>query len=86
MNFRRGLVVLIRTPFQDLTVQTQVSVKAGQLHFYDRHRAAGDTHYQALRALSNRWVGILHGCLRHRTAYHQQTAWGQATTEQSAAA
>ena len=31
---------------------------------YDRHRAAGATHHQALRTLANRLVGILHGCLR----------------------
>jgi hypothetical protein len=35
--------------------------------FYDQHRAAGETHHQALRALGNRLVGILHGCLRHHT-------------------
>ncbi|MGH7511053.1 MAG: IS110 family transposase [Acidimicrobiia bacterium] len=43
--------------------------------FYDQHRAKGDTHYQALRALANRLVGILHGCLRHRTPYNEDTAW-----------
>ena len=32
--------------------------------YYDQRRAGGDTHHQALRALGNRWVGILpHGCL-----------------------
>jgi Transposase IS116/IS110/IS902 family len=43
--------------------------------FYDQHRTAGDTHHQALRALRNRLVGILHGCLRHHTAYSEDTAW-----------
>ena len=33
---------------------------------YDQHRSAGDLHHQALRALGNRLVGILHGCLRHQ--------------------
>ena len=42
---------------------------------YDRHRARGATHQQALRALANRWVGILHGCLRHRICYEELTAW-----------
>ena len=37
----------------------------GARALYDQHRAAGDTHHQALRALGNRLVGILHGCLRH---------------------
>jgi hypothetical protein len=25
--------------------------------------------------LGNRLVGILHGCLTHRVAYHEQIAW-----------
>ena len=48
----------------------------GAKAFYDQHRAAGDTHSRALRALSNRLVGILHGCLRHHTTYDEHTAWG----------
>lgn len=47
----------------------------GARTFYDQHRTAGDTHHQALRALANRLVGILHGCLRHRTPYNEDTAW-----------
>ncbi|MGP4059031.1 IS110 family transposase [Mycobacterium sp. 4D054] len=47
----------------------------GARTFYDQHRAAGDTHHQALRALGNRLVGILHGCLRHHTAYDEHKAW-----------
>jgi Transposase IS116/IS110/IS902 family len=43
--------------------------------YYDRLRAAGTTHQQALRALANRLVGILHGCLRHRTTYNELQAW-----------
>jgi transposase len=43
--------------------------------FYDQHRAAGDLHHQALRALGNRLVGILHGCLHHHTAYDEHQAW-----------
>lgn len=43
--------------------------------FYDQRRAAGDTHHRALRALGNRWVGILHGCLHHHTNYDADTAW-----------
>jgi hypothetical protein len=42
---------------------------------YDRHRARGATHHRALRALANRLVGILHGCLRHHTRYDEATAW-----------
>jgi transposase len=43
--------------------------------FYDQHRAAGELHHQALRALANRLVGNLHGCLKHRTTYNEHTAW-----------
>lgn len=52
----------------------------GARGFYDQHRAAGDLHHQALRALGNRLVGILHGCLRHRTRYNEQTAWAHRQT------
>ncbi len=47
----------------------------GARAFYDQHRDAGDTHSRALRALSNRLVGILHGCLSHHTTYDEHTAW-----------
>ena len=47
----------------------------GARAYYDHHRAAGDLHHQALRALGNRLVGILHGCLRHRTHYDEHKAW-----------
>ena len=43
--------------------------------FYDEHRAVGDLHHQALRALANRLVSILHGCLEHRALYNETTAW-----------
>ncbi len=47
----------------------------GARAFYDRQRAAGKTHHQALRSLGNRWAGILHGCLVHRTPYDEDVAW-----------
>ena len=43
--------------------------------FYDEHRTRGDTHNRALRALANRLVGILHGCLRSHTLYDEHLAW-----------
>jgi transposase len=48
----------------------------GARAYYDQHRAKGATHHQALRALANRLVGILHGCLRHQQPYDEQRAWG----------
>jgi hypothetical protein len=47
----------------------------GARAFYDQRRAAGDTHHRALRALPNRLIGILHGCLRHATPYNEHLAW-----------
>ena len=54
----------------------------GARAFYDHRRAAGDTHHQALRALGNRLVGILHGCLGHHTLYDEDTAWAHRTSQQ----
>jgi choline dehydrogenase-like flavoprotein len=47
----------------------------GARAYYDEHRARGAGHNQALRAVSNRLVGILHGCLRHDLPYDELTAW-----------
>src|ERR1700694_3074918 len=56
-----------------------LSNSPGARAFYDQHRAADDTHHQALRALGNRLVGILHGCLRHKAIYDEHTAWAHRT-------
>jgi hypothetical protein len=53
-----------------------ITSSPGARAFYDARRTAGDTHHRALRALANRLVGILHGCLRHGTLYDEHTAWG----------
>ena len=58
----------------------------GARAFYDQRKAAGDLHHQALRALANRLVGILHGCLKHRTPYDEHTAWAHRTMLDRAAA
>jgi len=52
-----------------------LSASTGCRAFYDQRRATGDLHHQALRTLGNRLVGILHGCLRNHTHYHEHTAW-----------
>jgi transposase len=54
---------------------TALTASPGARAYYDRQRARGATHHQALRALANRLVGILHGCLRHHTRYDETTAW-----------
>jgi hypothetical protein len=48
----------------------------GARAFYDQQRANGHGHNDALRRLANRLVGILHGCLKTRTLYDENTAWG----------
>lgn len=57
-----------------------LSTSPGARTFYDQHRDAKQTHHQALRALGNRLVGILHGCLRHQQHYSEHTAWAHRTT------
>ncbi len=52
-----------------------LTASPGARAYYDARRAGGSTHHAALRALANRLVGLLHGCLRHRTAYRENTAW-----------
>jgi len=57
-----------------------LSASPGARAFYDAHRAARgpndkDAHSKALRALANRLVGILHGCLRHHSPYDEAKAW-----------
>ena len=52
-----------------------MNTSPGARLLYDQRRTAGDTHHQALRALGNRLVGILHGCLRHHTPYNEDKAW-----------
>jgi transposase len=63
-----------------------LSLSPGARAFYDQRRAAGDLHHQALRALGNRLVGILHGCLRHHTHYDEHTAWAHRNQDQQIAA
>lgn len=53
-----------------------LTASPGARVYYDQRRTAGDTHHRALRALANRLVGILHGCLTHHTPYDEHTAWG----------
>jgi transposase len=42
---------------------------------YDHRRIQGDGHHQALRAVGNRLVAFLHGCLKTGTLYDETTAW-----------
>ena len=52
-----------------------LTTSVGARAYYDLRVGLGDSHHKALRALSNRLVGILHGCLRTHTIYDENTAW-----------
>jgi transposase len=47
----------------------------GARAYYGKQRDRGVEYNAALRQLSNRLVGILHGCLKTGTAYDEKTAW-----------
>ena len=57
-----------------------ISASPGARALYDAERDRGTEHNPALRKLANRLVGILHGCLKTRTAYDEATAWPQQET------
>jgi transposase len=52
-----------------------LTASPGARAYYDELRARGQGHHAALRQLSNRLVGILHGRLKTGTLYNEQTAW-----------
>jgi hypothetical protein len=58
-----------------------LTASPGARAYYDQLRARGTGHHAALRQLSNRLVGILHGCLKTHTPYDEHTAWPHHHTE-----
>jgi transposase len=62
-----------------------LTASPGARAFYDQQRANGHGHNDALRRVANRLVGILHGCLKTRTLYDEDTAWGHRQQTQQAA-
>ena len=52
-----------------------LTASPGARAYYDTIRGRGVSHHAALRQLGNRLVGILHGCLKARTLYDEDTAW-----------
>jgi hypothetical protein len=52
-----------------------LTASPGARAYYDTLRARGTGHHAALRQLSNRLVGILHGCLKTGRPYDEDIAW-----------
>jgi transposase len=52
----------------------------GAKTYYQQLRARKIGHEAALRQLANRFVGILHGCLKTHTTYDEHTAWAHHST------
>ncbi len=65
--------------------QSALITSPGARAYYDEQRGRGLDHDAALRALSNRLVGILHGCLKTRALYDEATAWSHRVTLSSVA-
>jgi transposase len=64
-----------------LWANSALSASPGARRYYDQLRARGKTNNEALRALANRLVGILHGCLRRRCLYDESVAWPPSLVE-----
>jgi hypothetical protein len=58
-----------------------LNASPGARAYYDDIRGRGVGHHAALRQLANRLVGILHGCLKTRTLYREDTAWPDLTAQ-----
>jgi len=61
-----------------------LTVSPGARAYYDDHDPGPHTSKVARRKLANRLVGILHGCLAHRTLYGEERAWHRAAAELAA--
>jgi hypothetical protein len=60
--------------------QSALRASPGARAYYDEQRERGLDHDASLRALSNRLVGVLHGCLKTGTLYDEATAWSHRGT------
>jgi len=63
-----------------------LNTSPGARAYYDERKARGHTHNQASRALANRLVGVLHGCLTHQQLYDEMIAWPTTPQPESNAA
>ncbi|MBE1610085.1 IS110 family transposase [Actinopolymorpha pittospori] len=63
-----------------------MTASPGARALYDELRARGTDHFAACRHVANRLVGILHGCLKTRTLYNEETAWAHRSAKPEEAA
>jgi len=58
-----------------------LTTSPGARAYYDDHDPGPRTSKVARRKLANKLVGILHGCLAHRTVYDESIAWQRPAVE-----
>jgi transposase len=58
-----------------------LTASPGARAYFDAHNPGPHTAKVARRKLANKLVGILHGCLTHRTRYDELQAWPQGVAE-----
>ena len=63
---------------------TALRATPGARAYYDDHDPGPRTGKTARRKLANKLVGILHGCLAHRTLYDEELAWHRRVEELAA--
>ncbi len=63
-----------------------LNTSSGARAYYDERRARGQSHNQASRALANKLVGILDGCLSNGQLYDEQRAWPNRSPDSEAPA
>jgi transposase len=61
-----------------------ITKSPGARAYYDAQKAKGASHDGALRALANKFVGMLHGCLTHGCKYDEEIAWGEREVAEAA--
>jgi len=62
----------------DATIQAAgkaVQNSPGAAAFFEQHKAKGDPYNKAIRAVANKMIGQLYGCLTSGTVYNEHIAW-----------
>ncbi len=69
----------------DATIQAAgkaIQNSPGAAAFFGKHRAKGDPYNKAIRAVANKMIGQLYGCLTSGTVYNEHIAWRSLQTTQ----